>query len=223
MAYKKVVEMLGERLASVLELLKKWLIDWSLDTDKLLHFAHQVRKEDLLGLLEGTHKVVRIEKGKLQQEVGTLSATIDLDANPSLPFNGATIEKHKKGGKVTIEKRADGLYIDGHKVVLHLSERQVNGKTIQGHELRRELDGKPVLNAGVLDFLMANQSFVPDEMKKDAKGNTVYTFFWGTIYRSSDGYLVVRFCYWHVGRLKQYYSWLGFKWKFHSPAACLAK
>lgn len=215
--------MLGERFASVFELLKKWLIDWSVDTDKLLHFAHQMRKEDLLGLLEGTHKVVRIEKGKASQEIGTLSTTIDLDANPSLPFNGATIEEHKKGGKVTIEKRVDGLYIDGHKVVLHLSERQVNGKIIQGHELRRELDGKQVLNAGVLDFLMANQSFVPDEMKKDAKGNTVYTFFWGTIYRRSDGLLYVRCCYWDGGRLGQGCGWLASLWNFRNPAACLAK
>src|SRR5690606_7878666 len=110
----------------------------------------------------------------------------------------------------------------GHKVVLHLSERQVNGKTIKGHELRRELDGKPVLNACVLDFLMANQSFVPDEMKRDAKGNTVYTFFWGTIYRDSSGRLCVRCCYWGGGKLEQFCYWLDSEWRFKDPAGCLA-
>ncbi len=60
MAYKKVVEMLGENLASFLELAKKWLVDWSVDTKKLLHFFHNIKKEDLIGLLDGTHAVQKL-------------------------------------------------------------------------------------------------------------------------------------------------------------------
>ena len=61
MAYKKVIEMLGENLASFLELAKKWLVDWSVDTKKLLHFFHNIKKEDLAGLLNGTHQITKVE------------------------------------------------------------------------------------------------------------------------------------------------------------------
>lgn len=57
MAYKKVIEMLGENLASFLELAKKWLVDWSVETKKLLHTFHNLKKEDLLGLIAGTHEI----------------------------------------------------------------------------------------------------------------------------------------------------------------------
>lgn len=59
MAYGKVVEMLGENLASFLELAKKWLVDWSVDTKKLFHFFHNIKKEDLVGLLDGTHQITK--------------------------------------------------------------------------------------------------------------------------------------------------------------------
>lgn len=150
-----------------------------------------------------------------------LRAEIDLDAKPGLPFNGATVEKHIGGGKVVIEKRADGLYIDGKKVILHRVVRQMNGKSIVGHELRKELDGKPVLNACILDFLMANQGFIPEDWKKDDAGNTIYIFFWGTIFRDSYGHLFVRdFCFLD-GKWQQYCHWLNSDWYGHSPAALL--
>lgn len=65
MAFKKVVEMLGDNLASLLELAKKWLIDWVVDRKKLLDMLHQIRKEDLMGLISGTHEI----KAKQQSTV----------------------------------------------------------------------------------------------------------------------------------------------------------
>lgn len=136
------------------------------------------------------------EGDKSQPEIGTLNAIVDLDVEPKLPYyGGATVKEHARGGKVTIERRTDGLYIDGYKVVLCLSERQVGG-AFQVHELRRELDGKPISGAGALDFLVANQNFVPDEMKKDATGKAIFTFFWGTVYCHSFWNLCVRYCFW---------------------------
>lgn len=55
--YKKVVLMLGENLASFLELSKKFLIDWAIEPKKLLHLLQHIRKEDLFGLLHGTHEI----------------------------------------------------------------------------------------------------------------------------------------------------------------------
>lgn len=212
--------MFGENLASSLKLLSKWL-DWFGSFKPLLDYFHQLRKEDLMGLVAGTHKVVLIEIDKKDGPI-VLRAEIDLDAKPGLPFNGATVEKHIGGGKVVIEKRADGLYIDGKKVILHRVVRQMNGKSIVGHELRKELDGKPVLNACILDFLMANQGFIPEDWKKDDAGNTIYIFFWGTIFRGSGGDLFVRCFYFEGGGWQQGYGWLGGGWGGSDPAALLA-
>lgn len=57
MAFEKVVEMLGDNLASLLELAKKWLVDWAVDRKKLLDTLHQIHKEDLVGLKDGTHEI----------------------------------------------------------------------------------------------------------------------------------------------------------------------
>ena len=145
-----------------------------------------------------------------------LKATIDLDVVPSLPFEGAVVEKHIGGGKVTIEKRADGLYIDGKKIGLHRSDRQLGGKWLKGYELREELAGKPVLNAVVLDFLYEHQEFIPVEWKGLA------VFFWGTVYRYSDGILYVRYLCWRDGTWRRHYDWLDGAWNDDSPAAVSA-
>jgi hypothetical protein len=151
-----------------------------------------------------------------------LKAEIDLDKTPQLPFEGAIIENHACGGKVIIEKRIDGLYIDGKKIILHRSNRQLNGKYIKGDELREELTGKPVLNATVLDFLLEHKEYIPEDWKKDENGNTLYIFFWGTICRDSGRSLCVRYLCWRDGRWCQDYYWLGDGWYGDDPAAVSA-
>jgi hypothetical protein len=89
-----------------------------------------------------------------------------------------------------------------------------------GHNLREELSGKKVLSAIILDYLMAHSELIPESWKKDEKGNTIFIFFWGTIFRRSDGYLYVRYLYWNDGLWQAHYSWLGFVW-FVSPSALL--
>lgn len=149
-----------------------------------------------------------------------LRAVIDTNINPRLPFAGATIEKHARVGKVTIEKRADGLYIDGKKVGLYLSERQLNGQTIKGYELRTELDDKPVLSASILDFLMAHPEFIPEDWKQDENGNIIFIYFWATIYRYF-GRFRVRCLYWDDGAWHEGYDWLVNGWDSSGPAAAL--
>jgi len=145
--------------------------------------------------------------------------TVDLDLNPRRPLNGSVVEEHKKGGTVSVERRVDGVYIGGRKYESYYSKRQLKGKTIDVHELRKELDGKPVLNACFLDFLIANQAFVPEDMKKEG----VITYFWGTIYYISHGHQHVRRCFWLDGRLVESYSYLAdTKCGDANPVACLA-
>lgn len=117
------------------------------------------------------------------------------------------IEEHQPMGKLDWNKI---------KIELYLSDGQKDGKYIEGNKLRKELKGKKVLNACVLDFLLANPHLIPEEWK----GKVV--FFWGTIYRHSGGYLDVRYLIWLDGRWYWNFHWLGFGWHSDRPAAVLA-
>ncbi|OGY51099.1 MAG: hypothetical protein A3J65_01740 [Candidatus Buchananbacteria bacterium RIFCSPHIGHO2_02_FULL_45_11b] len=105
---------------------------------------------------------------------------IDLDADPFVP-KGWKVVEHQKGGP---------LAWDPKRVALWLSENQNNGKAIEGRLLREELKDQPVFNANLLDYLLAHPELIPDEWKGKA------VFFWGTIYRNTDGNPYVRYLHW---------------------------
>lgn len=139
-------------------------------------------------------------------EVTVVRHLIDCDANPFTP-KGWMVEEHKKQGQ---------FEWDPSKVTLHLSPNQQGDKYIVGNKLCRELASEPVLNANVLDYLLARPDLIPEEWKCKA------VFFWGTIYRHSDGRLFVRFlCFsgdgWHWRC-----HWLDSSWDSDNPAARLA-
>jgi len=129
---------------------------------------------------------------------------IDCDADPHVS-DGWKVEEHKKGGK---------FVWDPTRVRLHLSPRQQNGKQINGNELRKELAKESVLNANVLDYLLAHPTLIPEEWKDKA------VFFWGTIYRLSGGGLYVRYLDWGSSQWDWHYSWLDDDWRGSHPAAC---
>ena len=187
----------------------------------------ELSKGDLLGQVRQIilgQAVIKPVAEDATREI-TLNETtivVNLGAAPKLPFNGAEVESHAGEGWAIVEKSPDGLYVNGRKVVLHLSRRQQNGKSLKGYELREELTGKPVLNANLLDTLADNSHLIPEDWKKDEQGNTRYIFFWGTIYRSSRGHLCVRYLYFHVGMWDRYYDWLDYDWHGSRPAALLA-
>ena len=131
---------------------------------------------------------------------------IDCDADPFLP-NGWTVESHQKGGQ---------FVFDPAKVTLHLSKKQQSGGAIVGNDLRKELRRKPVLNANVLDYLLKNPHLIPEEWKDK------YVFFWGTVYRYSNGLLYVRYLYFRGGRWGWGCYWLDDDWHGRNPAAVAA-
>ena len=137
---------------------------------------------------------------------------IDCDADPFLP-NGWKVEDHQRGGQ---------FKFDSAQVQFYLSDSQRKGKVIEGNTLRKELAGKPVLNANVLDYLLAHPHLIPEEWKQDSEGRTRYIFFWGTIYRRSSGSLCVRCLYWIGGRWGWNNGWLGSDWGVSGPAALRA-
>ena len=121
------------------------------------------------------------------------SHLINLDADPFIP-DGWYVEEHQKGGQ---------FKWDASKVRLYLSEPQKRGRSIEGNKLRNTLKHQLVLNANVLDYLLKHPHLIPEEW------NSKYVFFWGTIYRDSDGYLDVRHLYWYGGRWDWDDCWLG--------------
>jgi hypothetical protein len=133
---------------------------------------------------------------------------IDLDADPFVP-NGWEVEEHQKGGQFTW---------DASKVSLDLSKKQQRG-VIEGNKLREKLKGQKVFNANLLDDLLKNPHLIPEEWKQKTNGYTTYVFFWGTIYRRSDGLLCVRCLFWRGDRWRWGSLWLDSDWDGGRPAA----
>jgi len=127
---------------------------------------------------------------------------IDCDVNPFIP-NGWSVQEHKKGGM---------FKFNPEKISLYLSKKQKKG-SIGGHDLRKELANKPVMNVNVLDYLLAHPELIPEEWKGKA------VFFWGTIYRSSGGLLYVRYLRWNGSRWYWGCGWLDDGFNSGSPAA----
>jgi len=104
---------------------------------------------------------------------------IDCDTTPFLVHPSWIVESHQKSGLMEWDPR---------KVTLYCSPDQESNKGVSGRDLLQELSGKPVLNANVLDSLLANPEYIPEEMWE---GN--FVFFWGTRYYHPNGYVVVRY------------------------------
>ncbi|MDP1814653.1 MAG: hypothetical protein Q8K92_09425 [Leadbetterella sp.] len=155
--------------------------------------------KSVYGVLKGTHEIKAVEHA------------IDCDSDPFIP-NGWKVEEHQKGGI---------MKFDASKVSFYLSKKQKNGR-IEGNKLREELKNKKILNANVLDYLLANPKAIPDEWKKDENGNTRYIFFWGTIYRNSRGGLYVRCLSWYVGEWRWGGRWRSYGFGSDDPSAVLA-
>ena len=162
------------------------------------------RVEAVWNKLGGEEGVQRFLAG--QSELIVKEHAIDCDAAPFVP-DGWKVEEHQKGGS---------FIWDASKVELFLSESQKGGKTIEGNKLRKELAKKLVLNANVLDYLMKNPHLIPEEWKGKA------VFFWGTVYRDSDGFLYVRYLYWSGVGWDWSDYWLGDDWYDDNPAALRA-
>ncbi|MBU6388623.1 hypothetical protein KGQ72_01995 [Patescibacteria group bacterium] len=140
-------------------------------------------------------------------EIKLVEHVINCDATPFVPDGWEVIE-HQKDGQFQWNK-------DAQKDALFLSSAQKKGNT-EGNKLRKELADKPVLNACVLDYLLAHPHLIPEEWKGKA------IFFWGTIYRDSVGNLCVRYLYWLGDGWDWFDSWLGDDWSDDSPAALRA-
>lgn len=163
---------------------------------------------DVVNKLSGTSAAqVKSLLVKALREVKS-SPVIDCDDDPFVPEGWSVKEgDHQKGGQ---------LVWDTATVELWLSRNQLNGE-IEGNKLLKELASQPVLNANVLDFLLANPDLIPEEWKGKA------VFFWGTIYRCPFGFSYVRYLCWRGGRWVWDALWLGHDWRGNYPALVSCK
>jgi hypothetical protein len=133
---------------------------------------------------------------------------IDCDADPS-EVSGLTYTYKE-------QRRSGMLEWDLNRVGLYVSDQQCDGSsTCKGTDLYKEFRDKPVLNANVLDYLLAHALFIPDEWR------TKFVCFWGTIYRGPDCGLYVRQLRWSKRRWTESYVWLGSLFTANEPAAML--
>jgi hypothetical protein len=141
-------------------------------------------KETSMNLLTGIRNMFR---GHTEMKP-TEEHVIDLDADPLiLPSwfpKRSKVEIHQKGGLFKWDPR---------KVKLYFSPGQCNGwRHLTGNEVHEELEGEPVSNANLLDYLLAHPHLIPENWR--SKGRIC---FWGTIYSHSDGRLYVRCLVWN--------------------------
>jgi hypothetical protein len=139
------------------------MCDGELSVDKVL--------KSLLDLIDDNFGAIPIGSRRL----------IDCNASPFIP-EYVKVECHRKGGMIEFSDAG---------VILHLEKKQ-KIECINSDKLREALDGKPTLNACVLDHLLANTSLIPESWKVDKNGYPLFIIFWGTIYRDCRGELCVR-------------------------------
>jgi len=183
--------------------------------------AHQLEKtlrkagwenEDVTRMtqsVELSEQIRAVLRGHAKIEI--ITHLIDCDAKPYLP-EGWSI---KPEDQIASGVRGE-ITFDPAKIASHFVDGQKDGKSIVGHELKKLLEGQPVLPANVLDYLLAHPELIPDAWKGK------YLYFWGTIYRDSDGSLCVRCLCWYDGRWDWGCSWLGRRFGGQGPSALLA-
>lgn len=125
---------------------------------------------------------------------------INTNKKPFCP-EGWEVKSHIKNGKVELKD-----------IELWSAPKQEN--SIVGTELQKLVPNP--LNANVLDYLLENPTLIPEVWKGR------WVFFWGTIYRSSDGFLFVRCLYWSGSRWDWGGRWLDNRFRGDNPAAVLA-
>lgn len=120
-----------------------------------------------------------------KEEQPPINSIINGDNKPFAP-SGWFIEKHQMSGQMKLDRCDDDLCIDGKKINLYLSTCQQKTGFVEYNNLCKKLEGKIILNANVLDHILARSEQIPNWWKKDAEGNGRIIFFLGTTYYQLD-------------------------------------
>lgn len=174
---------------------KKLMLDVSQAHELKLAFRRNGwTNADIKALSEGKFlaDVLKLMKGQL--EITPKKHLIDTDATPFVP-PGMSVEKHIGHGLWQWNPDIIGLFLSKEQE----KNYQVGTKL---REVIEVLKGKIVLNANILDYLLAHPSLIPEEWKGKA------VFFWGTIYRGAYDDLYVRYLFWRGSEWRWCFRWL---------------
>ena len=144
--------------------------------------------------------------------------SIDTDKEPKAYGLLWTIaENFGKRGMINWDKEM-------YREALFFHPLQING-SIRGNNLYEYFKEKhtPVLNASVWEYLKDNPEEIPEEWKKKYGGNEQYIFFWGTIDRSPQGDLCVRYLTWSGGNWTAGNYLMSGNWHEDFPAAVFVR
>jgi hypothetical protein len=151
----------------------------------------------------------------------SFSHIIDLDADPYIPVPDLPdyFPKNHPSRCISVAKhiRIGRLPWDPKKIWLYRAPRQTDSNPIYGKDLwDRDLVYRHVLNANLLDYLLAYPELIPEEWKE------CDVFFWGTIYKNecSEPNLV-RCLRWSVDKWEPKIELLISFWNDRMPAAIL--
>lgn len=108
------------------------------------------------------------------------------------------------------------------KTKLFLHPEQIQG-SIRGNNLFEFFKQKETktLNASAWEYLKSHPNLIPEMWKFSIKGGAQYIFFWGTIDRSPEGNLSVRYISWSGGNWVFSYYLLSGNWHEDFPAVIL--
>ncbi len=148
-------------------------------------------KEDVkvLSMGDALRRVLLVARGqgKVIQTVGPL---IDCSRPPFQP----------EGYKVVTHIKASNMRWDPARIK-ELPAVSQKGDTITGHQLCQKLEGAPVLNTCILDCLLHNPEFAPEEWKDGRQRH-----FFGTIYQDQT-YSRLSVCRMFVSEFPNYVDW----------------
>ncbi|MFC1632935.1 hypothetical protein ACFL1U_02220 [Patescibacteria group bacterium] len=131
-------------------------------------------------------KIKAVQKGVA--EIVFIKHVIDLDADPFVP-EGWTYDRHIAQGQ---------FEWDPTRIELFQSEEQKQ-RMISPQSVRKALRGMPVLNANLLDYLLAHPELYPEVW------GDMQVIFWGTVYCSPNGGFYVRYVRRWMGKLETEY------------------
>ncbi len=106
---------------------------------------------------------------------------IDCDRDPHIP-PGYRIVSHKRIGKLPIESRGDVILLDGKRMDLYQSLRQVEALPVRGNSLISEFSRQQLVNACVLDHLSFSPDDIPSSWGPKLQEEPRQIFFAGTIF-----------------------------------------
>jgi len=139
--------------------------------------------------------------------------TIDCGADPFIP-DGFSLVEHIGSGLFEWDPASP-------RVSLYFPKLDASGRFIEKEEVLKGVGKLCLLNANMLDLLLASPFLYPEEWKKETYGHYTFICFWGTTYRNG-GVDYIRSLYYNGESLRQHLHRLDRGFDANSPIAVMS-